>query len=148
MRSRILSAKYTMLADFYAQITEQSEAGQIVRTWNRDDPYVIKCRADGILVAGFTSTASTEKWREDYEPVEYVKLYIQDQVVDIDEVGLITINRRFRVSNIRDRSTNKSLWLDDERKNIEFHITGITPIQDPFGRNVEYELLLKAVVAE
>lgn len=146
MKNRVLSARYTMLADFYKQETTRSNSGQIVRRWNREDPYIIQNRTDGIIVRGFTSVASTEKWGKDYEPVEYAKMYVSTISVDDDEKGPVTINRTFRVSNIRDRVSGEILWLNEARDPIEFHVLGVTPIQDPFGRNVEYEILLKGVV--
>jgi len=146
MKGRLLSARYTMLADFFAQKTLRNSSGQVTRSWDRHDPYVIQNRTEGILVQGFTSVASTEKWSKDYEPVEYAKMYIHQIRVDDDEKGPITINRTFRVSNIRDRITGEILWLSEQRQPIEFNVLGVTPIQDPFGRNVEYEILLKGVV--
>jgi hypothetical protein len=145
MKTRVLSARYTMLADFYAQRTHQQESGQIIRNWDREDPYIIQNLTEGILGGGIRVVGSTETWGADYHPIEWAKMYIANQVVDDDENGAITLNRRFRVSNIRDRISGEILWLDDDRKPIEFHVMGITPIQDPFGRNVEYEILLKGI---
>lgn len=146
LRTRVLSARYTMLADFYRQNTRQTESGQIIREWDREDPYIVQNLTEGILGGGIRVVGSTETWGQDYNPIEWAKMYIADQVVDDDERGAVTLNRRFRVSNIRDRVSGERLWVDDERRNIEFHVMGITPIQDPFGRNVEYEILLKGVV--
>lgn len=146
MSGRIVSAKYTMVADFYRQVTVRNNSGQITRRWDREDPYIIQNRSESILVQGFTTVASTEKWSKDYEPVEYVRMYIKTPSVDDDEKGPVVINKSFRVSNIRDRITGDILWLNEERDPIEFLVLGVNPVQDPFGRNIEYELLLKGVV--
>jgi hypothetical protein len=146
MRTRVLSARYTMLADFYRQEVKQTESGQIIRQWDREDPYIVQNLTEGILGGGIRVVGSTETWGQDYTPIEWVKMYIANQIVDDDERGPVTLNRRFRVSNIRDRVTGERLWVDDDRRDIEFHVMGITPIQDPFGRNVEYEILLKGVI--
>lgn len=146
MKNRVLSARYTMLADFYRQETVRNNSGQVVRKWNKEDPYIIQNRTDGIIVRGFTSVSSTEKWSADYEPVEYAKMYVSKISIDDDEKGPITINRTFRVSNIRDRISGEVFWLNESRDPVEFHVLGVTPIQDPFGRNVEYEILLKGVI--
>jgi len=146
LRSRVLSARYTMLADFYRQSVTQTESGQIIRNWDREDPYIVQNLTEGILGGGIRVVGSTETWGQDYNPIEWAKMYISTQEVDDDEKGPVTLNRRFRVSNIRDRVTGERLWVDDDRREIEFHVMGITPIQDPFGRNVEYEILLKGVV--
>jgi hypothetical protein len=135
-----------MLADFYRQSVTQTESGQIIRNWDREDPYIVQNLTEGILGGGIRVVGSTETWGQDYNPIEWAKMYISTQEVDDDEKGPVTLNRRFRVSNIRDRVTGERLWVDDDRREIEFHVMGITPIQDPFGRNVEYEILLKGVV--
>lgn len=144
---RLLSARYTMIADFYPQITIRSEAGQITRAWDKQNFYTIQNRSEGIQTKGIVSLGSTEKWSESYEPVEFVKMYIGSNVVDDDEKGPVVINRTFRVSNIRDRVTGDMLWLNDNRDPIEFNVIGVTPVQDPFGRNVEFEITLKGVVS-
>lgn len=142
----LMSARYTMLADFYRETTSRDEAGQIVRSWNKDDPYIVENLTEGILVAGISSLGSMEKWGDKYDPIEYAKMYITQQVIDVEEKGLITINKTFRVSNIRDKSTGKVLWINNLGDPIEFSVLGITPIQNPFGQNVEYEIVLKGLV--
>lgn len=147
MNNRVLSARYTMLADFYMQKKIRNEAGQVVLDWDRDDPYTIQNRTESVMVRGVTGVSTTERWTSDaYEPIEYAKMYIRSIKIDDDEKGDVTINRTFRVSNIRDRVSGDRLWINDERDSIEFHILGVLPIQDPFGKTVEYEILMKGVV--
>lgn len=147
MNNRVLSARYTMLADFYPQKRIRNEAGQVVLDWDRNDVYTIQNRTESVMVRGVTGVATTEKWTSDaYEPIEYAKMYVRNIEIDDDEKGAVTINRTFRVSNIRDRVGGQRLWVNDERESIEFHILGVLPIQDPFGKTVEYEILLKGVV--
>jgi hypothetical protein len=63
-----------------------------------------------------------------------------------DEFNPEIITRRFRVGNVRDRATGKTLWKNDRKTATEFNVLGITPINDPFGRIVEYEILKKEFV--
>lgn len=147
MNNRLLSGRYSMLADIYEQKQVVSEAGQIKREWNKDNPIVVQNLTEGVLLKGVRGAAVSEQWNKDYEPQELVKMFISDVVIDPDPINPVTLTRRFRVSNIRDRATNKILWLDDFDKPLEFNIQGITPINDPFGRIVEYEIILQGVLS-
>lgn len=132
-----------MLADIIPQTRTRTESGQVIREWNIENAYTVKNLTVGILGGGIRVVGSTEEWGEDYEDIEWAKMYISDQRIDADAQGEVFITRRFRVSNIRDQSTGRQLWVGDDQLPIEFNIMGITPIMDPFGRPVEYELLLK-----
>jgi hypothetical protein len=147
MNSRLLSARYSMVADFYEQRRTVTEAGQVRRDWDRANPLVVQNLTEGVLVRGVRGTPITEEWTKDYEPQERVKMFIASSVIDSDPISPVRLTRRFRVSNIRDRSTNNVLWFNDNGEPLEFNIEGITPINDPFGRIVEYELLLRGIVA-
>ena len=146
MNSRLLSARYSMIADFYQQKRTVTEAGQVRRDWDRESPIVVKNLTEGVLVRGVRGTPITEEWNKDYEPQERVKMFVASSVIDSDIISPIRLTRRFRVSNIRDRATDNVLWFSDTGEPLEFNIEGITPINDPFGRIVEYELLLRGIV--
>lgn len=146
MNSRLLSARYSMIADFYQQKRTVTEAGQVRRDWDRESPIVVKNLTEGVLVRGVRGTPITEEWNKDYEPQERVKMFVASSVIDSDIISPIRLTRRFRVSNIRDRATDNVLWFNDTGEPLEFNIEGITPINDPFGRIVEYELLLRGIV--
>jgi len=139
----LLGAKYTMLADLYEQVKEYNDAGQIVRSWDYENPRTIENRTMGILGGGIRVVGSTETWGEDYEPVEWAKMYIPSQQMRDVEGEEVYITRRFRIGNIIDAQSKKKLWVGDDGDSIEFNIMGITPIADPFGVPMEYELLLK-----
>lgn len=141
--SCLISARYTMLADLADQTQTRNESGQVTREWDFENPYTIRNLTVGILGGGIRVVGSTETWGEDYEDIEWAKMYISSQNLEDDEDGEVFITRRFRVKNIRDRKTGRQLWVGDDGLPIEFNIMGITPIMDPFGTPVEYELLLK-----
>lgn len=157
MRS-LLAARYSMMADFYQQKNVQDESGQITREWNRDDPFVIQNLTQAILVKGAGSGGMTEKWTELYQAETNIKMFIATNKLDSSLLGPIggarlgdlfspeVITRRFRVGNIREKSTGDVLWLSDRNSPMEFNIMGVTPVTDPFGRVAEYELLLKEIV--
>lgn len=146
MNSRLLSARYSMLADFYRQEKTVTEAGQVRRDWNRQSPIVVQNLTEGVLIKGVRGAAITEEWSKDYEPQERVKMFVASSVIDSDPISPVRMTRRFRVSNIRDRATNNILWFNDNGEPLEFNIEGITPINDPFGKIVEYELILRGII--
>lgn len=146
--SRMLSARYSMIADFYRPQNTRTEAGQISRGWDKEYPFTVKNLTEAVLVSGVTGVGMNEKWSVDYEPVEYAKMYVQSLKVGNDISDPVIINRRFRVSNIRDRMTQNIIWRDDTNIPTEFNILGISPINDPFGRIVEYEILMRAVISK
>jgi hypothetical protein len=133
-----------MLADFANQISERNEAGQVTRDWNWQMKATVKNITEGILGGGIRVVGSTETWGEDYEEVEWAKMYIGSQEISLGG-QTVFITRRFRVRNIRDELTGRTLWVGDDGLPIEFNIMGITPIVDPFGRPLEYEILLKGI---
>lgn len=155
MRS-LLSARYSMLADFYPPISVQSESGQITRSWDRENFFTVPNLTESILIKGTRGDAITEKWSTDYEPFTHAKMFLATNEFNsslfgysgmiTDEFNPEIITRRFRVGNVRDRATGKILWKNDRKTATEFNVLGITPINDPFGRIVEYEILIKEVV--
>jgi hypothetical protein len=135
-----------MLADFYEQKRVVTEAGQVRRDWDRANPIVVKNLTEGVLIKGVRGQAISEEWTKDYEPQERVKMFIASTIIDSDPINPILATRRFRVSRIRDRATDTVLYLNDNGEPLEFNIEGLTPINDPFGRIVEYELVLRGIV--
>jgi len=146
----LISGRYTMLADFASQTKVRNEAGQIIRTWDFENPYTVRNLTVGILGGGIRVVGSTESWGEDYEEIEWAKMYISSQVIAKEDGNEVFVNRRFRVKNIRDEKSGAVLWVgdDEDRDPIEFMVMGITPIIDPFGSPVEYEILLKGVTGD
>lgn len=154
----LLAARYSMLADFYQQQAIQDESGQITRDWNRQNPFVVRNLSQAILIKGARGDAMSESWSEVYEPYTNIKMFIATNKLDSSLLGPIgsvnlgdefnpeVITRRFRVGNIRDRATGQVLWLSDRNSPMEFNVLGVTPTTDPFGRVVEFELLLKEIV--
>ena len=144
--NRLLAARYTMIADFYEQKVTRSEAGQVIREWDRENPYTIKNLTEAVLTEGFRSVSVSEVWSKDYEPQEYAKMYIANQAIENEFSSPVLLTRRFRVGNIRDRMSKKVIWMDDFLKPMEFNVLGVSPVNDPFGNIVEYELLLRSVI--
>jgi len=133
-----------MLADFAEQTSSTNEAGQVKRSWDFENAISVQNLTKAITGGGIRVVGSTELWGEDYEDVEWAKMNIVSQTLP----GGKLLTRRWRVKNIRHRTTGKVLWIGDEGEPIEFNVMGITPIMDPFGRAAEYELLLKGVTGD
>lgn len=130
-----------MLADFVNQVQTTNESGQTLRSWDFDNAETVRNLTKAITGGGIRVVGSTESWGEDYEGIEWAKMNIASQTLPSGNL----VTRRWRVMNIRDRSTDLQLWVGDDGLPIEFNVMGITPIIDPFGRPVEYELLLKGI---
>jgi hypothetical protein len=146
-RANAHTARYNMEAEFYQQTNVQQESGQIIRTWDYANPIMVRNNTKPIIGGGIRVVGSTERWEEEYEGVEWVKMMIASQDV-VDYLGEpVKIVRRFRVGKIRLWRTGESLWVGDDGLDIEFNVQGITPYHDPY-QPVEYELLLKGVVDE
>lgn len=146
MNSRLLSGRYSMIADFYEQKKVVAESGQIQRIWDKENPIVVQNLTEAVLTRGIRGATIGETWTEDYIPEDSAKMFIATTLIDPDPINPVVLTRRFRISNIRDRATDRVLWLDDEGKPLEFNISGIVPINDPFGKIVEYEILMKGIL--
>lgn len=144
MDCKMITARYTMLADFVDQSRTTNAAGQTKRSWNFNNSIVVRNLTKAITGGGIRVVGSTELWGEDYEDVEWAKMNIVSQTLP----GGALLTRRWRVNNIRNRTTGEVLWIGDGGAPIEFNVMGITPIIDPFGRAAEYELLLKGVTGD
>lgn len=133
--SNSINARYNMTAELWTQTTSQNRAGEIERAWTfkREFP----CIARGVTGGGIRVVGSTERWVEgDYSDIEWVKLQTST-----------SIDKRDRVYNIKTRGEDVSSWstYDPETETFKpkmFEVLGATPIQDPFGRQVEFDVLL------
>lgn len=138
--SSILTARYTMEADVYRQVTERSESGQTSVRWIRhpDEP-TIKLIARPILGGGIRVVGSIERWEEEYLPVDWIKFQTNTE-----------LSKRYRLYNIRDIRTGRTMWEENEDESeslvpMWFDVVGVMPIADPFGRLLEYDSLAKKV---
>lgn len=138
--SGILTARYTMEADVYRQVTERSESGQVNVTWvhHTDEP-TIPLIARPILGGGIRVVGSMERFDEEYLPIDWIKFQTN-----------VELSKRYRLYNIRDIRTGRTMWEDNEEGSdsmvpMWFDVVGVMPIADPFGRLLEYDSLAKKV---
>lgn len=142
--SSILQARYRMFAEVYPEVRERERSGQIIRTWDYDNPIdTIKCSARGILGGGIRVVGSTQTWDEDFEDVEWVKLRTASEVLFLDE----EILKSYQIGNIRHKDGHL-LWKDSQGGPLIFNIQGITPVLDAFDRISEVDILLKGVTGD
>jgi hypothetical protein len=114
-----------MMAEVYDQTAVQSASGAIERSWNYTSPIkTIFCQASGIVDGGIRVVGSTERWEEKYQNVEWVHIATDAQ-----------ITKRQRIGNIMN-SQGELLF-----EGVIFEVLGITPILNPFGALVEYDVL-------
>lgn len=108
---------------------------------NKDIP----CIARGIVDGGIRVAGTTERFGENYENIDYVKLWIPANVI---------VTKRDRITNIRDR-TGRVRWLDEEfydptdpdssLRATVFNVNGVTPLFDAFNNVVEWFVLCERV---
>lgn len=132
-------------------------SGEIVKVWvpfedqpdNPDTPdynefkfATIPCLARGIVDGGIRVAGTTERFGENYENVDFIRLWIPANVL---------LTKRDRVTNIR---TNKGqiVWVDEEfddpadltpPKATLFNVNGVTPLFDAFNKHIENFVLLE-----
>lgn len=126
--SCLLHARYNMRMDVLEQTKTQTESGAIKRTWQVREADV-PCIARGISGGGIRVVGSTERWGDRHEDVEIVKIQTA-----------YNISKRDRIRNIRDSRGNIA-W-EDEGVDVVFDVLGSMPVLDPFGRIVEYDLMV------
>lgn len=132
-----------MLADVVIQTKSQNESGQVVRSWDYDNPaMIISNYSRGIVDGGIRVAGSTEQFSDLYMDIEFVKM----------RTG-VNLSKRSRIYNIRSEDTGETLWSEVDELGGEvprvFEILGVTPVVDAISPSpVEYEVLLKAVQDE
>ena len=128
---------------------------QIVREWVpspivADDPstptvdearvLTVPCIARGIIDGGIRVAGTTERFGEQYQGVDFVRITFPANVV---------ITSRDRITNIRG-ANGEILWLDEEVDPMDsanwratvFDVLGVSPVPDPFGQLIEQTALL------
>lgn len=128
MMNCLISARFNMKMDVLSQQKVQAESGEIIRTWLPKEQDV-SCIARGIAGGGIRVVGSTERWGPTQEDVEYVKIQTT-----------YNMTKRDRVTNIR--GSNGTLAWEDDGVPIVFEVLGSSPVVNPFGQIVEYDILV------
>lgn len=123
----LTSARYTMTMDVYYEVTEQTESGQILRDWALEKAGV-PCIARSVQGLGIRVVGSTERWGNDYDNVEIVKIQTK-----------YLLSKRSRIRNIRDAAGN--LTWQEGGTDIICEVLGSIPIIDGFGNLLEYDVM-------
>ncbi len=114
----------------------------------------VNCIARGIVDGGIRVAGTTERFGENYENVDFVKLWVASNVL---------ITKRDRITNIKD-ATGKIRWRDEEYEEVDpnvvidlgndatfnpvqratvFNVNGVTPLFNAFNQIVEQSILLE-----
>ena len=120
--------------DVYVQTDQQdADTGAILKEWNFHK--TLNCSAKGI-VSNSTSVRSNDRQ-------QFSNKYDLEQMIQIRTVE--KINVRHKITNIRN-SENEFIWTElnypTETPTV-FEVVGITPITDPFGKNMAYNVIAK-----
>ena len=132
----LVKARYNMKADILTQTTTRDpDTRQVTRSWGYSE--TVLCQARSIASEGIRTVGSTEQFNLEYWDEDYVRMNVTKR-----------ISKRDRVKNIRHYRTNESQYNDDDGEPIVFEVLGVQPVQDPFGRTVEYDVLMFKVQDE
>lgn len=96
----------------------------------------IRCLVRGVIDGGIRVAGTTERFSDTYENVDWARMTFPAGV---------NINKRDRITNIRDLSQN-ILWREEEVPGgmaTTFNVMGVTPIINPFGKHTENVALLQ-----
>lgn len=136
---------------------QDEDSGALIRKWfpytPPEDPspdyegptrqYTFECIARGVIDGGIRVAGTTERFnRKGYiETVDYVSMKFPRDVL---------LTRRDRITNIRDKASQRMLWVEEEMAGTDgkprptvFEVNGVTPVIDPFGQHVENSVLLQ-----
>lgn len=98
----------------------------------------IACLARGIVDGGIRVAGTTERFGDTYENIDFVKMWVPANVV---------LNKRDRITNIRDKQGGRVIWIDEEydtgNRPTIFNVNGVTPLFDAMNRHTENFVLLE-----
>lgn len=127
----VIGGMYNMKADVYKQVKKQNtDTGEIERLWQFVETIPVMARGLGNLRG--KDFGSVDKWRDAYSKSDFLRIKTTFQIDDT-----------MRVTNVRDAS-GKIAWIEEgasEDPTI-FDVIGSTPVVDPFGESVEYDVFL------
>lgn len=129
----LLSSRYAFKADVYKKTITSTPSGQQKTKWILEKTIV--CYAQSILEGGLRSIGTSEKFDEKYYNIDWVKM-----------TSKVPLRRGDRVTNIRSINSDQPIWVEEELRGSPatwFDSKGSAPINDPFGRVVEYQTLLQ-----
>lgn len=105
----------------------------------------IPCIARGIVDGGIRVAGTTERFGEDYNNVDFMKMWVPANIV---------VTKQDRITNVCDRS-GRVRWLDEEYydptdpastlRATVFNVNGVTPLFDAFNNVVEWFVLCERV---
>jgi hypothetical protein len=132
--SCLIGSSYGMSADIYNQtVTQDPKSKATTKAWTLS--HTINCDARSIVTDAVSDDGSGKDFRQEYREHEFIKIITGER-----------LNKRQRVTNIRDKNNNL-LWINDERDGDPtiFEVQGVTPRLDPWQSIIDYEVLLKRV---
>lgn len=127
----IISGIYNMKADLYRQIVKQdARTGEVQRMWEFIGSIEVMARGLGNLRGKDFGT--TDKWKDIYTKSDYLRIKTMDKIDDT-----------MRVTNVRDVN-GKVAWIEegDSEEPTIFDVIGVTPVIEPFGQHLEYDVFL------
>jgi len=130
----IVEALLPFQLDLYVQSDAQDpDSGALIKQWNYYK--TLPCSAKGV-VSNSTSTRTNDRQNFDNR-------YRNEQFVQIRTIE--KLNVRHKITNIRNKN-NEFIWTElnypTETPTV-FEVVGVTPITDPFGVSMGYNITAK-----
>jgi hypothetical protein len=120
-----------MKADVFEQVSKQNaNTGKIERLWQFQD--TIECMARGLGNLRGKDFGTADSWKELYRKEDFLRIKTMYHVTDT-----------MRVTNVRD-ANGEIPWLEDSDSGTPtvFDVVGVTPVIEPFGTHLEYDVFL------
>jgi hypothetical protein len=126
---------------------QNPDSGALLREWVDDDPNTVgtveggaiigvPCIVRGITGNGIKGVGNTQSFDQIYQNIEWLRMQVP---------AGYSITKRDKVTRIRDLDGN-ILWKEEEAEGTPasvYSVMGVTPVVGPFGKAIEYEILLK-----
>lgn len=127
----LVSSILSMKADIYSQMdTQDEDTGALIKTWAFTT--TLHCFAKGSISSQGGSGMDKQKYTTRFKDTESIQVRV-DQFV----------SHRDKITNIRN-SEGKVIWFElnyPTNTPTVFEVVGNTPITDPFGNVLGYNLL-------
>jgi len=133
MKNDLVGSMLPLMLDIYRQsVIQDPDTGALNRVWQLHK--TINCSAKGNISNSSSARGSNQrtKFGQDYKNLNEIQIRTEHYISFRDKVG-----------NIRQQD-GKPIWTEIDSPNNTptiFDITGSTPILDPYGREIAWNLI-------
>lgn len=134
MFESLISSNLYMKMDVYEYtITQDDVTKALSRKWMYK--YTANCLARGYISESAKTSNSSEKVGERYKDTDFITIETQER-----------LTKSQRITNVRNQK-DEVIWFELVQNNYDtptiFDVVGITPVLDPFGSTLSYNVSAK-----